>query len=138
MIDATVKAFIEKNPAFHLSTCEADQPRGRVIMTYGVDERGVIFLTMTHKDMHRQLLTNPRAELCYFDPGAGVMLRLFGRLEQIYDDALKTAIIEKYGFLKPVAAERGLGAFAVWTLAGGRYAWWRRENALDPKQWQPF
>jgi uncharacterized pyridoxamine 5'-phosphate oxidase family protein len=129
-------AFIKGNPAFHLATCEGDQPRVRVIMTYRADERGIVFLTGTQKNVNRQLLTNPRSELCYYDAQNGIQLRIAGRLSQLEDDTLKREILSQYTFLQPVAERQGLGAFTVWCLSTGSAVVWDRKNPTTTEK--PF
>jgi uncharacterized pyridoxamine 5'-phosphate oxidase family protein len=128
--------FINDNPMCFLGTCEREQPHVRVVMTYRADERGIIFITGTQKDMNKQLLENPLGEMCYYNEKKGLQLRLTGRFQQLDDDALKEEIIEKFTFLKPVAEQHGLGAFAVWCLPHGSALLWSYENPSAPKE--PF
>lgn len=133
MTKAQMLAFIRRHPACTIATCEGDQARARIIMTYRADEDGIVFMTGTEKDFNRQLLANPRAELCYYDPEGGRTLRIAGRLETVDSDALKTEMVEAFSFLKPVAQAHGLGAFTAWRLAAGSALVWDAKAPLAPK-----
>jgi pyridoxamine 5'-phosphate oxidase len=128
--------FINDNPTCFLATSEGDQPHVRAIMTFRADENGIIFITGTQKDMNKQLLNNPKAELCYYNNEKGRQLRLTGRLEKSDDESLKSEIIEKFTFLKPVAEQYGLGALTVWRLPHGSAVLWSYESPAAPKE--PF
>ncbi|HQI00394.1 MAG TPA: pyridoxamine 5'-phosphate oxidase family protein [Deltaproteobacteria bacterium] len=128
--------FINANPTCFLATSEGDQPHVRAIMTFRADESGVVFITGTGKDLNRQLLSNPKAELCYYSNEKGMQLRLSGSLEKSDDEALKNEIIEKFTFLKPVAEQEGLGALTVWRLPHGSAVVWSYESPTAPKK--PF
>ncbi len=82
--------MINENPAFHLATVEGDQPRVRGMLLYRADENGFIFHTASTKDVFKQILQNPKAEMCFFCKG--VQIRVTGTLEQVFDEELKKEI----------------------------------------------
>lgn len=77
--------FMSHNPAFFLATTEGSQPRVRGMLLYRADENGILFHTGTFKDLYRQIIANPRVELCFNDFKTGIQLRAYGEL-QIVDD----------------------------------------------------
>lgn len=133
-----IAAFIRRHPACTIATCEGDQPRARIIMTYRADADGIVFMTGSGKDFNHQLLANPKAELCYYDPEKVRTLRITGRVEVLPDEDLKEKIIEAFSFLKPIAQEHGLGAFTVWCLAAGSAVVWDAKEPFEPKVSRDF
>lgn len=130
--------FIRRHPACTIATCEGDQARARIIMTYRVDEGGIVFITGSKKDFNRQLLANPKIELCYYDPESMRTLRVAGRAKALADEALKAEIIDAFSFLKPIAEEQGLEAFTVWCLVEGIAVAWDAKDPFAPKTPFPF
>lgn len=81
---------ISKNPVFFLGTIDGDQPRVRGMLLYEADENGIIFHTAESKDLYKQVLKNPNAELCF--NCNGTQIRITGKLDIIDDDKLKEEI----------------------------------------------
>jgi uncharacterized pyridoxamine 5'-phosphate oxidase family protein len=134
MTKAEMIDFIRRRSACTIATCEGDRPRARVIMTYRADEDGIVFMTGAEKAFNRQLLVNPKVELCYYDPETVRTLRISGAVSPLPDDALKAQIVEAFSFLKPVAEAHGLGVFTVWRLAEGSALIWDAEAPFAPKE----
>lgn len=130
--------FISENPVCALATCEGDQPRVRSMMTFRADDQGLLFITGTQKDMNRQLLANPKVELCYFVPPKGLQLRVTGSFVRVEDDGLKAEVFEKFAFLKPMAEQYGYGAFTLWRLPRGAATLWNQERAMEPLEKMEF
>lgn len=82
--------LMNKNVAFHLATIDGNQPRVRGMMLFRADERGIIFHTASTKDVFRQIMENPKAELCF--NGDGVQIRVTGVLELVEDSKLREEI----------------------------------------------
>lgn len=81
---------ISKNPVFFLGTIDDDKPRVRGMLLYKADENGIIFHTGGSKDLYKQILKNPAAELCF--NCNGTQIRISGKLDIINDDNLKEEI----------------------------------------------
>lgn len=81
---------INKNPMFFLSTIDGDKPHVRGMLLYKADENGIIFHTGSFKDLYKQILKNPNAELCF--NCQGTQIRISGKLEIIDDNNLKDEI----------------------------------------------
>ena len=81
---------ISKNPVFFLGTIDGDQPKVRGMLLYKADENGIIFHTAASKDLYKQILKNPNAELCF--NCNGTQIRFSGKLNIINNDKLKEEI----------------------------------------------
>ena len=82
--------FIGKNPVFHLATMDGDQPRVRGMLLFRADKNGIVFHTASTKDVFRQIMANPKAEMC-FSCGE-IQIRVTGVLELNEDPALREEI----------------------------------------------
>ncbi len=82
--------LISRNPVFHLATMDGDQPRVRGMLLFRADERGIVFHTASTKDVYRQIMENPKAEMC-FSCGE-VQIRVTGVLELNKDPELREEI----------------------------------------------
>jgi uncharacterized pyridoxamine 5'-phosphate oxidase family protein len=130
---AEILAFITKNPYCTLATVEGHQPRARTIMTLRADERGILFNTGKAKDLHRQVQTNPDVELCYYDPGSRVQVRISGRLVLQDDAETYQLVLEKLPFLRPLVEAKGTGLLAPYLLKSGRATVWTMATNMAPK-----
>ena len=90
MNEKEMYALMNANPGFHLATVEGDQPRVRGMFLFRADENGLIFHTASTKDVYSQIMSNPKAEMCFF--GEGTQIRVTGVLEHVIDDELKEEI----------------------------------------------
>ncbi|MDR2909579.1 MAG: pyridoxamine 5'-phosphate oxidase family protein [Oscillospiraceae bacterium] len=73
-----VMEFLVKSGVFYLATVEGDQPRVRP-MGFVMECGGrPAFCTGKKKAMYRQMIANPRVEICAYD-GQGNTLRLCGK-----------------------------------------------------------
>lgn len=82
--------LIGKNPVFHLATMDGDQPRVRGMLLFKADKNGIVFHTASTKDVFRQIMANPKAEMC-FSCGE-IQIRVTGVLELNEDPALREEI----------------------------------------------
>lgn len=82
--------LLNENPAFHLATADGDQPRVRGMLLFRADENGIIFHTAYTKDVYKQVMDNPKAELCFNSNTTQV--RVTGTLEKIEDEKLREEI----------------------------------------------
>ena len=82
--------LIGKNPVFHLATMDGDQPRVRGMWLFKADKNGIVFHTASTKDVFRQIMANPKAEMC-FSCGE-IQIRVTGVLELNEDPALREEI----------------------------------------------
>ncbi|MTI82899.1 MAG: pyridoxamine 5'-phosphate oxidase family protein [Firmicutes bacterium] len=130
--------LMNANPAFHLATVEGKQPRVRGMLLYKADEAGIIFHAGTMKDVFKQIMENPRVELCFNDFKKGIQLRVSGELELVEDNNMKDEISEHptRRFLKPWKESGDLrdfyNTFAVFRLRNGIANTWTMERNFAP------
>jgi uncharacterized pyridoxamine 5'-phosphate oxidase family protein len=135
MTRSEIIEFVKRNPTSCMATVEGGSPRVRYMETPLVDDGGLTFLTGSNKPVCAQLTENPEVELCYWSPEERLQLRIRGSMEKLEQDDIKREIVEtKFTFLKPVAEQYGLGAFAVFRLAGGEVRTWSGENPAGPSE----
>ncbi|MGG7177379.1 pyridoxamine 5'-phosphate oxidase family protein [Clostridium paraputrificum] len=130
--------LISENPAFYLATVEGDQPRVRGMLLYDINEDGILFHTGSMKDLYKQVLGNPKAELCF--NGNGTQVRVTGILEIVDDNKLKDEIAENptRGFVKvwkeSGALEDFYNTFIVLRLVNSIATTWTMETNFGPKE----
>lgn len=90
--------FLKDAETYYLATVEGDQPRVRPFGTAHVFEGKLYIQTGKVKPVAKQLLANPKAELCAFKDG--VWLRVAGEL--VLDDRTeaKKAMLDDYPELR--------------------------------------
>ena len=98
--------FLKDAGVYYLATVEGDQPRVRPFGTAHVFEGKLYIQTGKVKDVSRQLLANPKAEICAFLNGEWI--RIAGEL--IEDDRIEArqSLLDAYpGLQKMSAADDG-------------------------------
>ena len=90
--------FLKDAETYYLATVEGDQPRVRPFGTVHIFEGKLYIQTGKVKPVAKQLLANPKAELCAFKDG--VWLRVAGEL--VLDDRTeaKKAMLDDYPELR--------------------------------------
>lgn len=98
-----VHDFLKKADTYYLATVEGDQPRVRPFGTIMLYEGRLYIQTGKSKAVSRQLLTNPKAEICAFVDG--VWLRI--ACELIEDDrvCVRKAMLDEYSHLRSMYDE---------------------------------
>jgi len=86
--------LVEKAGTYYLATVEDDQPRVRPFGTINEYNEKVYIQTGLVKDVAKQLLKNPKAEICAFTGGAWV--RIAGKLILDEDIEAQKSMLEKY------------------------------------------
>ena len=90
MSSEEIFALINSHPVFHLATVEGDQPRVRGMLLFRADKNGIVFHTASTKDVFKQIMANPKAEMCF--SCGDVQIRVTGVLEQNHDPKLREEI----------------------------------------------
>ena len=93
-----VYEFLKKCGTYYLATVEGDQPRVRPFGTAHIFEGKLYIQTGKAKPCARQLMANPKAEICAFHNGQ--WLRLAGKLLNDDRREVKVAMLDKYPSLK--------------------------------------
>ncbi len=135
MTKQEIYEILNGNPVFFLASAEGDQPRVRGLFLYRADSDGIVFHTGTMKDLCRQLMANPKTELCFFDPKRGVQVRVTGRAELVEDLRLKKEIVNHptRKFLKAWTDEMGMDILAVFRVKDGVATTWTMDTNFEPK-----
>ena len=137
MTKQEILAFLNANPLCHLATVEGDKPHVRGMMMYRADENGILFHTGKMKDLHKQLIKNPNAELCFGNGSLTdfVQIRVSGVLELVEDLELKKEIVSKREFLKPFVEKAGYAPLAVYCMKNGKAVVWTMADNFAPKEY---
>lgn len=77
--------FIKKAGVYYLATVDGDSPKVRPFGTMDIYNGKLGIQTGKKKEIYRQLMTNPKAELCAFSDGK--WLRVSGEL--VADDSIE-------------------------------------------------
>ena len=71
-----VHDFLKTCGVYYLATVDDDQPRVRPFGTAVIFEQKLYIQTGRKKNVARQMLANPKVEICAYDHGKGVLLRI--------------------------------------------------------------
>jgi len=134
MTKEEILALIKANPIAWMATVEGDQPRVRAMGISKADEDGIIIQTWTIKDIHNQVVSNPKIELCFNDLKGGTQVRVSGTAEIIEDIKTKEKVVEERPFMKPTVEQHGIDVVALYRLKGKATAWTMAQN-FDPKEY---
>ena len=95
--------FLKEAGTYYLATMEADQPRVRPFGTAHVFEGKLYIQTGKVKPVSKQLMANPKAEICAFH--AGTWVRISG--EPVEDDRVEArkSMLDAYPSLRKMYDE---------------------------------
>lgn len=134
MVKENIFKLMNENPVFHLATMDGDQPRVRGMLLFRADEEGIIFHTASTKDVFKQIMENPKVELCF--QGQGSQIRVSGILEQVNDEKLKNEIFNHPSrkFLQ-AWKENGIDVLLqIFCLKNGTAVEWTMATNFEEKQ----
>lgn len=98
--------FLKKADVYYLATVDGDQPRVRPFGTEHIFEGRLYIQTGKVKDVSRQLLANPKAEICAFMKGEWI--RVSGELIEDDRATARQSMLDAYPSLqKMYAADDG-------------------------------
>lgn len=124
--------FIAENPGCALATMDGDQPRVRGMIPLWTREDGIYFTTSAAKNLHSQLVAQPKVELCFMRLKPLKGLRITGKVEIVHDLELKTKALEERSFLKALGIGRADDpSFVLFRVAHGEAHFWQWENNLQ-------
>ena len=97
-----VVKFLKDAEVYYLATVEGDQPRVRPFGTAHIFEEKLYIQTGKVKDVSKQLLANPKAEICAFKDGEWI--RIAGEL--VEDDRVEArqSMLDAYPSLQGMYA----------------------------------
>jgi pyridoxamine 5'-phosphate oxidase len=127
--------FATENPVTYIATIDGDQPRARAFGMWFADRTGFYYHTGTTKDVYRQLVKNPKVELCFCSPpgAAMTMMRVAGRVEFLEDNALGERLYRDRPWMEDVMKnapkETKIAMFRV--AHGEAWFWTMAENLRE-------
>lgn len=129
--------FANENRTCFFATAEGNQPRVRALGMWFADDKGFYFQTEAVKALYKQLKSNNRVELCFYNnigiPPVWKIMRVTGEVEFLDDLALKRQVIEQRPFLKSFGIDRPedpqLVVFRVYK--GEAYFWTMADNMKE-------
>jgi pyridoxamine 5'-phosphate oxidase len=133
---STCIAFANENPICFLATTEGDQPHVRALGFWFADPTGFYFQTGAVKELYKQIVKNPKIEVCYFKAGpmAGTMLRVAGSAELLDERKLKERVLLDRPFLKDMGLTSESYGLILFRIAHGIAHFWTMANNLKPKE----
>lgn len=97
-----VTQFLKEAHTYYLATVEGDQPRVRPFGTAHIYEGKLYIQTGKKKDVSKQLLTNPKAEICAFN--GGEWIRIAGELVEDDRSEARQSMLDAYPSLQGMYA----------------------------------
>ena len=134
MTKEEIMTALRANPVCYLATVENDTPRGRGMHTYAVDERGILFQIGSIKDLYKQLVKNPKVELCYSDKTSGAQIRVAAPPTSLRSGH-QEEVLKSRPFLKSLVAAHGDDVIKVFRVAGAVASVWTMATNLAPKEY---
>jgi pyridoxamine 5'-phosphate oxidase len=131
MTKEEIISFMKANPICFLATVEGDRPHVRPMGMYKADEREILIQLSTVKGMYRELVQNPKIELCF--NGSGKTVRVSGEAEFIEDQGLKEEVVKARPFLKPLVDAHGWVTIKVFRVTNPVATVWTMATNLEPK-----
>lgn len=129
MTKEEIMSFVKENPTAYVATVEGDTPHVRAMGTYKVDERGILIQLSTLKGLYKELLANPKVELCY--NGGGKQVRISGTAEWLEDKAIKEQVIKDRPFLQGLVDQKGLDVIKVFRVVNPVATVWTMATNLE-------
>ena len=132
--------LLNSNLAFYLATVENGEPRVRGMMLYKADETGIVFHTGDFKDVYKQIIANPKVQMCFNEAATGIQVRVRGVLEEVMDRDLKDEISNHptRAFLKKLRENSTVESFynsiRVFRMKNGIANIWTFNTNFAPKE----
>lgn len=108
--------FINQNPVCSVATSNNNIPSVRFMRIIRADDEGIVFNTKRFKNSFDDLTTNPRVELCFYNPAEDIQIRVWGTVQQIEDQSLKEQIVENFPKLNRIVEEHGIDVIVPFNL----------------------
>ncbi|MGL6198361.1 MAG: pyridoxamine 5'-phosphate oxidase family protein [Lachnospiraceae bacterium] len=128
---------LNANQVFSLATIDNGKPRVRGILLYKADENGIVFHTGKMKDLYRQILEDPTAEMCFTDAKTGMQIRISGTLEIVEGREIKDEILNHPSrafartWKNSGEMEEFYENFVVLCLKGGKAKTWTMQTNFE-------
>ena len=119
--------FVGMYPVCTLATCNDNTPHVRGFLTNLIEGK-IYFTTSALKTVGRQIMQNPRSELCYFSSDFSTMLRIRTTLRILDDREIKQHLIDTRDYLKGFSADDE--SFLLLGLSDSRATFWSLSDNL--------
>ena len=119
--------FVKQNPICNLATCEGTQAHTRAFVTNIIDGR-FYFTTSALKSVGKQIMSNPKSELCYQNSDFSRMLRITTTIKITDDKKIKQYLIDNREYLKDMDINDP--DFMLFTIENSTAHFWSIENNL--------
>lgn len=101
--------FATENPICFVATADRDQPRVRALGLWFANEEGFYFSILSPKQVCRQLKTNPKVEVWFYNNPSDLMqakqMRVAGKLELVVDHDLQERAAKEGAFLEELTGK---------------------------------
>lgn len=125
-----VLVFIQENPVCTIATIDGDQPRVRAFLTVLFDDDKIYFTTASTKNVYKQIVKNPKIELCCCSQDFSKMMRISGEIEIIDDRQKKQKLLDERDYLKSFGGKADEPRFILLRLSHGKAHFWTIEDNL--------
>ncbi|NOZ69079.1 MAG: pyridoxamine 5'-phosphate oxidase family protein [Deferribacteres bacterium] len=125
-----VLSFARENPVCTIATMDGDQPRVRAFLTVLFDDDKIYFTTASTKNVCRQIMKNPKIELCYCSRDFSKMMRIAGKIEIVDDRAKKQQLLDERDYLKMFGGKADDPRFILLRLSHGRARFWTLKDNM--------
>jgi uncharacterized pyridoxamine 5'-phosphate oxidase family protein len=126
--------FATENPVCYLATMDGDQPRVRTLLMWFANDEGFHFGTFSPKQMAKQLESNPKVEICFYnnaaDLGDAKSMRVTGEVQFLEDEGLRERIAQERGFLEQMAGQPLEGLWRLFRVPSGEAHFWTLGDTL--------
>ena len=92
--------FLKHCGVYYIATVESDQPRVRPFGTSAIFENRLYIQTGKRKNVAKQMLNNPKIEICAYDAATGVWLRIAATVVPDERREAKVFMLDEYPSLK--------------------------------------
>jgi len=126
--------FATDHPVCFFATTDGDQPRVRPLALWFANDDGFYFAILSPKQLSKQLKTNPKVEVCFYnnpaDPIDAKMMRVTGAAELVEDRELHDRAVKDGEPIEQVAG-RPLGElWEVFRIRSGEAFFWTAADTL--------
>lgn len=119
-----VYEFANINPLCYLATVEEDQPRVRAFVMWYAGDKGFYFHTSAGKKVFKQIVSNPKVEVCFYATQNGVMMRAAGKAVILNDLAMKKKLLEDLPYIKQVVSGPDDPDLVIFRVQDGEARFW--------------
>lgn len=126
--------FANANPLCYLATVEEDQPRVRAFVMWYAGDKGFYFHTSAGKKVFKQIISNPKVEVCFYATQNGVMMRAAGKAIILDDLEMKKKLLEDLPYIKQMVSGPDDPDLVIFRVQDGEAMFWTiGENRTESK-----